>query len=282
MISLEIVRTWHGVFHTYVLSMLDSGTVAEPTLVEVSDHHSCEFGKWLEGLEGEFGRLPCYRTLCIAHRLFHQGIKDAMSMQALNPGNGADTKRAARKSVESLSVLVSFALREFEPHYLAGRAPARREANTYVRDMLLRSNFVLLTTTELREIVDVQHQQIVSLFGKLLKLSDSTTTSEATMDQIFRLSRIFEQHFETEEVLMERDGIPLDELQAHQAGHLSILEGVASILSDVIDAHHMTARTVLQRVLDLFMIDIQTLDTHLLTHVAAAPTGRQAGATTAR
>ncbi len=78
--------------------------------------------------------------------------------------------------------------------------------------------------------LDEQHRRIINVINLLFLDPDKGVRSEAISEALIRLKKYAEEHFRTEEDLMEAHGYP--DLAAHREEHAAYMERVADFCID--------------------------------------------------
>lgn len=81
--------------------------------------------------------------------------------------------------------------------------------------------------------VDHEHAELMSEIGRLIGPPAVRLDSERFSEVVSRLGRKLAEHFEHEEALLERSGLPADEVAAHRRAHRDILEQYTALQFDL-------------------------------------------------
>lgn len=81
--------------------------------------------------------------------------------------------------------------------------------------------------------VDNEHAELMSEIGRLIGPPAVPLDSERFSEVISRLGRKLAEHFEHEEAIIARCGLPADEAAAHRRAHREILEQYTALQFDL-------------------------------------------------
>lgn len=90
-------------------------------------------------------------------------------------------------------------------------------------------------------VVDEQHILLCSIANRLLDHPQTTLQHEAVSEIVSELGRFLLLHFDTEEALMRRIGMPEEEYLKHHEAHLRIVEQYAHLNLEAMQGRHHTA-----------------------------------------
>lgn len=119
-------------------------------------------------------------------------------------------------------------------------------------------------------LIDRQHDQLFDSLERIAALRERCLNDEAVVDQLTRLNNLILQHFISEEALMKRVGFPDDQLAAHQAEHLRILEELTHIHIDIMQGRRHLVSDIIDKVSNWISTHVVDFDLGLQSYIAKA------------
>lgn len=119
-------------------------------------------------------------------------------------------------------------------------------------------------------LIDQQHDQLFDSLRRITALDDQRLNEEKVVDQLTRLNQQIHQHFLSEEALMKRVSMPADELAAHQAEHLRILEELTQIHLNIMQGKLLRVSDVVEQISHWISTHIVDFDLAIRAYIAKA------------
>lgn len=93
-------------------------------------------------------------------------------------------------------------------------------------------------------VVDEQHAALFSISNRLLDHPGATTQAEVIVDILSEIGKFLILHFETEEALMRKNGMPSEQFEQHCDAHRRIIEQYAELNLAATYGKHRSSREV--------------------------------------
>ncbi|MCX7150021.1 MAG: hypothetical protein NTY05_11535 [Rhodocyclales bacterium] len=261
MIDFDIARAWHKIFALHIEFVIDGieKTNLNPQLV--CDDMVCHLGRWIFGPGERYAHRAEYADLLEAHIRFHYAASAVLeARQAGITESQLDSFRAASDAVlATIDALASTA---------GARPPsARREtaARKQKRDHKPSRQESMQIGIKL---IDEQHSELLKWIEKLNGQPTAEITSKSVADSISAVQRLETLHFETEEIFMQRIGLPPEQMAEHVAAHGRLLDQLAQVELDARNGICNTAAEAHRAIKDQVLCHIVQYDVPLSRHIA--------------
>jgi|JI6StandDraft_1071083.scaffolds.fasta_scaffold325777_2 hemerythrin-like metal-binding protein len=119
-------------------------------------------------------------------------------------------------------------------------------------------------------LIDRQHDQLFDSLERIAALREHSLNDEAVVDQLTRLNHLVLQHFVSEEALMKRVDFPVDQLAAHQAEHLRILEELTHIHIDIMQGRRHLVSDIVDQISNWISVHVVDFDLGLQPYITKA------------
>ncbi len=273
MMDFNVARSWHEIYALRLRLFVDGVVDCDRDAGSVRDDTACDLGKWLHVTAArQLGDLPQYRVLREAHRRFHVCASDMVI--AFNTADTDAARRGAAGDFMAASAAVLAALDDVEREYVArcasdpvARAPSGAAT---VADRTLSSEEKLGWNKPLRiglPVIDEQHRVLTELVDKLMATPTVKVDSEQAGDVFFKIGRLLEIHFETEERLLRHYGVAGDWFEAHREEHTRILSECAEINLQLMAGRILTVTDIFPLLRELVIGHIVQYDLDIKTHL---------------
>lgn len=280
MMDFDVARAWHEIFALRLRLFVDGVVDCDRDAGSVRDDTACDLGKWLHVTAArQLGDLPQYRNLREVHRRFHVCASDMVI--TFNTGDTDLARRTAAGEFMAASAAVLAALDEVEREYTAKAAPdpahAPSRAATVAGDRASPSEQAPGWDRPLQiglPVIDEQHRALTALVDKLMATPTAKVDSEQAGDVFFKIGRLLEIHFETEETLMKHYGVPADWFEAHREEHTRILNECADINLQVMAGRTLTVADIFPLLRELIIGHIVRYDLGIKTRLEGTPVSR--------
>jgi hemerythrin len=277
MIDFDVARAWHEIYALRLRLFVDGIVDCDRDAGSVRDDTACDLGKWLHvTAERQLGDLPQYQVLREAHRHFHVCASDMVI--TFNTADTDTARRTAAGEFMAASAAVLAALDDVEREYAARSAadPVARAPSGAVTaaDRTLSSEEKHGWNKSLRiglPVIDEQHRVLTELVDKLMATPTAKVESEQAGDVFFKIGRLLETHFETEESLMRHYGVPADWFEAHREEHTRILSECADINLQMMAGRTLTVTDIFPLLREMIIGHIVRYDLDIKTHLGQTP-----------
>ncbi|MCK9381203.1 MAG: hypothetical protein M0P95_09070 [Sulfuritalea sp.] len=261
MIDFDIARAWHKIFALHIEFVIDGieKTSLDPRVVR--DDAACNLGKWIFGSGARYARRPEYADLVESHIRFHYAASAILEEHlAGRAGNQSSSFRAASDAVlASIDALASTMIKAPRP---AGRETAAGRKNDEDQPAWQESMRIGM------KLIDEQHEELLSWIGKLNDAPTAAITSKSFVDSISAVKKLETLHFETEEIFMQRLGLPHEQVQEHVNAHGELLKELVQVELDAGNGIRKTAAEVHRGIKDHVLSHIARHDMPLSRHIA--------------
>lgn len=262
MIDFDIARAWHKIFALHIEFVIDGiqKTSLDPNVVR--DDAACNLGKWIFGSGARYARIPEYADLVEAHIRFHYAASAILEEHlAGRTGIRSNSFRAASEAVlASIDVLASTTVKT--PPSTAREIAAKRKN---AGDQPLWQETMRIGM----KLIDEQHEELLNWIGKLNHDPAAAITSKSFVDSISAVKRLQTLHFETEEIFMQRLGLPHEQVQEHVNAHGELLKQLARIELDADNGVRQTAAEAHRAIEDQVLSHIAKYDLPLGRYIAS-------------
>ena len=119
-------------------------------------------------------------------------------------------------------------------------------------------------------LIDRQHSELFDSLRTMNALHDRHLSDEKVVDCLTRISQQLHQHFLAEEALMLRLEMPADEIAAHKAEHLRILEELAELHFKIMRGHVSWVADVQHQIVEWLAEHIRGFDRPINGYIAKA------------
>jgi len=246
-IDLDIAAAWHRMFALHLELVLDGIETGSCDPDVVCDDSRCELGLWLAAAPPEFQQLAGYPQLVAGHRQFHQVACRMMRQFAAGDGDGAQQLRSGDFRAASAAVLAAIAALARECRTLPG---ATRGGELQPESLWDEALLIGVPA------IDDQHKALAGLVARLRDRPNDDVHSEAVTDVLTAVGHLIALHFQTEEILIRRCGLPKAEIDAHVAAHNGMLDQITRINLAALDGRDLRAAEI-----------FETLKTWVIDHV---------------
>jgi hemerythrin len=246
MISFDVARAWHEIYTLRLHLLLDGIGEGIGCIDVVCDANACELGHWIQGaVARRVGDGDLHRQLQEAHERFHRCAYDVVFRYTQGDKLGAKQMAANEMMTASAAVLavINALEREWLRLGLTDASAALAEvggASAAPLDQCVWNETLRIGLP----VIDAQHRMLTELVDKLIARPKAKIDSEQASEIFFKVSRLVEIHFETEEGMMRHCGVPADLFERHRQAHNRILDECAQISVQVMAGRSMTVAEV--------------------------------------
>lgn len=118
-------------------------------------------------------------------------------------------------------------------------------------------------------VIDEQHILLFQLANRLLNRPDALARDELVVDILTDLGKFLILHFQTEEAMMHRLGMPQDEYEQHVRAHNLIIDEYAELNLAAAHGRHHTAAEIFEQVKRWIGDHLHTSDANIRNYVPA-------------
>ena len=225
MIDFDIAKAWHKIFALHIEFVISGveKTTLDPQIVR--DDAACNLGKWIFGSGARYARMPEYADLVEAHIRFHYSAGAILQEHiAGNAGSQSSSFRAASDAV--LAAIDALASSTITAPQSGRRGNATRknvDGNQPAWQESMRIGM---------QLIDEQHEELLNWIEKLNDEPTAAIGSKTFVDSLSAVKRLETLHFETEEIFMQRTGLPLEQMAEHVHAHRGLLGQLVQIELD--------------------------------------------------
>ena len=261
MVDFDIARAWHKLFALHIEFVIDGTEKTRLDPQTIGDDAACNLGKWIFGSGARYARMPEYADLVEAHIRFHHAASMIIEEHlAGKPGSQSSPFRAASDAVlASIDALASSTATERQA---IGEISAARRGNGGDETAWQESMRIGM------KLIDEQHGELLNWIEMLDDEPGAVITSRSFVESMSAVKRLETLHFETEEIFMQRAGVPLDRLAAHVNAHGKLISRLVRFELDATKGIRKSAASAHRAIKDEVLGHIVKYDMPLREFVA--------------
>ncbi len=262
MIDFEIAKAWHKIVALHIAFVIEGIEKSSLDPRIVCDDVVCNLGKWIFGSGARYARMPEYADLVEAHIRFHYAASALLEEHATgNAESRSSSLRAASDAVlASIDALAASTI--------AVPESGKPGTATQTKDAGDQPAWTESMRTGM-QLIDEQHEELLNWIGKLNDAPAAEITSQFFVDLISAVKRLETLHFETEEIFMQRAGLPVDQMLEHVQAHKMLLNQLVQVELDAGNGICKTAAEAQRAIKNAVLSHIAKYDMPLDVHVAA-------------
>jgi hemerythrin-like metal-binding protein len=246
MIDLTLAKSWHKFFTDKVEALANAGDggLDSATAGRVCDDSACKLGKWLYGEGNSMLWLPTFKHLKAAHEHYHDHACQYLMAHLSNDKSRFET---AQFDFRYSSQQVLDAVDQLQ----AVVKEARRNRNDSFPSVVIGPETEVPWDESLTigiPMIDEQHRMILILFNRFTHHMTESLHSEAAIDYLTEMGKIFALHFEAEEAVLKKLGMAAEALEKHTRKHTEILQEYADLNLQVMESEGAKVKDILDTV----------------------------------